>query len=190
MRTGPCVNLVAGSFSNPLPRNATPNHPLAAEGERVSRSAVSSADAMSARLRDLELLTKGPAWALTRSAPWVIAVLQASFTRTRAQVPLEEFHADVDAFLEQLRRQDPTLGGSANGASSGKKYADEWTRKNFLTRRNQSGQIVYEVTEPAARVLAFLDSLSSERSTLNGSRLGTLLGDVEKLANETNPDQS
>ena len=39
-------------------------------------------------------------------------------------------------------------------------------------------------------MLAFLDSLSSERSTLNGSRLGTLLGDVEKLANETNPDQS
>lgn len=156
----------------------------------MSRSAASSADAISARLRDLELLTKGPAWALTRSAPWVIAVLQASFTRTRPQLPLEQFHADVDAFLEQLRRQDPGLVAPANGASSGKKYADEWTRKNFLTRRNQSGQIVYEVTEPAARVLAFLDSLSSERSTLNGSRLGTLLGDVEKLANETNPDQS
>jgi hypothetical protein len=155
----------------------------------VPRSARSSADAISARLRDLELLTQGPAWALTRSAPWVIAVLQASFTRTRPQVQLEEFHADVDSFLEQLRREEPALGG-ANGAPSGKKYADEWTRKHFLTRRNQSGQIVYEVTEPAARVLAFLDSLSSERSTLNGSRLGTLLGDVEKLANETNPDQS
>jgi hypothetical protein len=50
---------------------------------------------------------------LTRSAPWVIAVLQASFTRTRPQLPLEQFHADVDAFLEQLRRQDPALGGSA-----------------------------------------------------------------------------
>ena len=155
----------------------------------MPRSARSSADAISARLRDLELLTQGPAWALTRSAPWVIAVLQASFTRTRPQVPLEEFHADVDSFLEQLRRQEPGLGG-AGGVLSGKKYADEWTRKHFLTRRNQSGQIVYEVTEPAARVLAFLDSLSSERSTLNGSRLGTLLGDVEKLANETNPDQS
>ncbi len=155
----------------------------------MPRSARSSADAISARLRDLELLTQGPAWALTRSAPWVIAVLQASFTRTRPQVQLEEFHADVDSFLEQLRREEPALGG-ANGASPGKKYADEWTRKHFLTRRNQSGQIVYEVTEPAARVLAFLDSLSSERSTLNGSRLGTLLGDVEKLANETNPDQS
>jgi hypothetical protein len=156
----------------------------------VPRSARSSADVISARLRDLELLTKGPAWALTRSAPWVIAVLQASFTRTRPQLPLEEFHADVDSFLEQLRRQEPGLGGGAHGTSSGRNYADEWTRKNFLTRRNQSGQIVYEVTEPAARVLAFLDSLSSERSTLNGSRLGTLLGDVEKLANETNPDQS
>ena len=156
----------------------------------MPRSARSSADAISARLRDLELLTKGPAWALTRSAPWVIAVLQASFTRTRPQLPLEEFHADVDSFLEQLRRQEPGLGGAAHGTSSGRNYADEWTRKNFLTRRNQSGQIVYEVTEPAARVLAFLDSLSSERSTLNGSRLGTLLGDVEKLANETNPDQS
>ncbi|MEE2524614.1 DUF3375 family protein [Pseudarthrobacter sp. J75] len=156
----------------------------------MPRSARSSADAISARLRDLELLTKGPAWALTRSAPWVIAVLQASFTRTRPQLPLEEFHADVDSFLEQLRREDPSLWTSANGTPSGKKYADEWTRKQFLTRRNQSGRIVYEVTEPAARVLAFLDSLSSERSTLNGSRLGTLLGDVEKLANETNPDQS
>ena len=156
----------------------------------MSRSARSSADVISARLRDLELLTKGPAWALTRSAPWVIAVLQASFTRTRPQLPLEEFHADVDSFLEQLRRQEPGMGGAAHGTSSGRNYADEWTRKNFLTRRNQSGQIVYEVTEPAARVLAFLDSLSSERSTLNGSRLGTLLGDVEKLANETNPDQS
>ncbi|MDQ0000397.1 MULTISPECIES: DUF3375 family protein [Pseudarthrobacter] len=156
----------------------------------MPRSARSSADAISARLRDLELLTKGPAWALTRSAPWVIAVLQASFTRTRPQLPLEEFHADVDSFLEQLRRQEQELGSSAPGTSSGRNYADEWTRKNFLTRRNQSGQIVYEVTEPAARVLAFLDSLSSERSTLNGSRLGTLLGDVEKLANETNPDQS
>ncbi|HJW00745.1 MAG TPA: DUF3375 family protein [Arthrobacter sp.] len=155
----------------------------------MPRSARSSADAISARLRDLELLTQGPAWALTRSAPWVIAVLQASFTRTRPQVQLEEFHADVDSFLEQLRRDEPGLGG-VGGAPSGKKYADEWTRKHFLTRRNQSGQIVYEVTEPAARVLAFLDSLSSERSTLNGSRLGTLLGDVEKLANETNPDQS
>ena len=160
----------------------------------MPRSALSSAEAISTRLAELELLTKGPAWALTRSAPWVIAVLQASFTRTRPQLPLEEFHADVDAFLEQLRRQNPTMGesqgGTAIGASSGKKYADEWTRKNFLTRRNQSGQIVYEVTESAARVLAFLDSLSSDRSTLNGSRLGTLLGDVEKLANETNPDQS
>ena len=152
----------------------------------MPRSARSSADAISARLRDLELLTKGPAWALTRSAPWVIAVLQASFTRTRPQLPLEEFHADVDSFLEELRRQDPGLGGGANGKS----FGDEWTRRQFLTRRSQSGQIVYEVTEPAARVLAFLDSLSSERSTLNGSRLGTLLGDVEKLANETNPDQS
>ena len=159
----------------------------------MSRSAQFSADAIGARLRDLELLTKGPAWALTRSAPWVIAVLQASFTRTRPQLPLEQFHADVDAFLEQLGRQPPGTGdehGAANGTPSGKKYADEWTRRNFLTRRNQSGRIVYEVTEPAARVLAFLDSLSSERSTLNGSRLGTLLGDVEKLAHQTNPDQS
>ena len=85
----------------------------------MSRSAVSSADAISARLRDLELLTKGPAWALTRSAPWVIAVLQASFTRTRPQLPLEQFHADVDAFLEQLRRQDPGRGGWPTANPSG-----------------------------------------------------------------------
>ena len=105
----------------------------------MPRSARSSADAISARLRDLELLTKGPAWALTRSAPWVIAVLQASFTRTRPQLPLEEFHADVDSFLEELRRQDPGLGGGANGKS----FGDEWTRRQFLTRqRNLIGRPV------------------------------------------------
>src|SRR5215207_5934650 len=113
---------------------------------------MSSADAIGARLRDLELLTKGPAWALTRSAPWVIAVLQASFTRARPQLPLEEFHADVDAFLEQYRRQQRQQYSQESGTDdqagttgtlSGKKYADEWTRKQFLTRRNQSGQIVY-----------------------------------------------
>ena len=65
-------------------------------------------------------------------------------------------------------------GWAANGTA--RRFADEWTRKQFLTRRNQSGQIVYEITETAARVLAFLDSLSSDRSTLNGSRLGHAAG--------------
>ena len=53
----------------------------------MPRSARSSADAISARLRDLELLTKGPAWALTRSAPWVIAVLEASAADESGETP-------------------------------------------------------------------------------------------------------
>ncbi|MDP5226784.1 MULTISPECIES: DUF3375 family protein [Arthrobacter] len=138
------------------------------------------------RLGTLETLTKGPAWALTRSAPWVIAVLQSTFTRTRPGVVLEEFHAELDLALEQLRTADPTLGGS----NTGRTVADEWTRRKFITRRHHSGRIIYELTEAASRVLAFLESLSSPRSTLTGSRLGTLLGDVEKLAHETNPDQT
>ena len=99
----------------------------------MSRSAVSSADAISTRLRDLELLTKGPAWALTRSAPWVIAVLQASFTRTRAQLPLEQFHADVDAFLEQLRRQAPGTE-SSTAARPTAHFPERNTRTNGPAR--------------------------------------------------------
>lgn len=141
---------------------------------------------LSRRLATLEALTKGPAWALTRSAPWVIAVLQSTFTRTRPSLTLEEFHAELDLCLEQLRATDPTIAG----ANTGRTVADEWTRRKFVTRRHHSGHIVYELTEAASRVLAFLESLSSPRSTLTGSRLGTLLNDVEKLAHETNPDQT
>lgn len=146
---------------------------------------------MLGRLGELEVLTKGPAWALTRSAPWVIATLQTAFTRNRPHVELETFHDEIDDFLAELRARDADLGlPSTAGTLTGRLVADDWTRRRFLARRAHSGRIVYELTEAAARVLAFLDSLSSDRSTLTGSRLGTLLADVEKLAHETNPDTS
>lgn len=144
---------------------------------------------MLGRLAELEVLTKGPAWALTRSAPWVIATLQTAFTRNRPHVELEAFHDEIDDFLTELRLRDAALGlPSTAGTLTGRLVADDWTRRRFLARRAQAGRIVYELTEAAARVLAFLDSFSSDRSTLTGSRLGTLLADVEKLAQETNPD--
>ncbi|MEA5455694.1 DUF3375 family protein [Sinomonas sp. JGH33] len=146
---------------------------------------------MLSRLAELEVLTKGPAWALTRSAPWVIAALQTAFTRNRPHVELETFHDELDDFLAELRTRDAaTHAPSTAGTLTGRLVADDWTRRRFLSRRAQGGRIVYELTEAAARVLAFLDSLSSDRSTLTGSRLGTLLADVEKLAQETNPDAS
>lgn len=144
-----------------------------------------------ARLAELESLHRGPAWALTRSAPWTIAALQTAFTRNRPHVELEQFHEELDGFLTDLRAHDAALGAPATaGTAGGRAIADDWTRRRFLTRRAQGGRIVYELTEASARVLAFLESLSSDRSTLTGSRLGTLLGDVERLARETNPDTS
>ncbi|MEN2744552.1 DUF3375 family protein [Sinomonas halotolerans] len=146
---------------------------------------------MLGRLGELEALHRGPAWALTRSAPWTIAALETAFSRNRPQVELEEFHEELDAFLEDLRARDAAAGAAPTaGTATGRAVADDWTRRRFLTRRAQGGRIVYELTEATARVLAFLESLSSDRSTLTGSRLGTLLGDVEKLARETNPDTS
>ncbi|ASN53176.1 DUF3375 family protein [Sinomonas sp. R1AF57] len=146
---------------------------------------------MLARLAELEALHHGPAWALTRSAPWTIAALHTAFSRNRPQVELEAFHDELGAFLEDLRSRDAAAGQAPTaGAATARAVADDWTRRRFLTRRAQGGRIVYELTEATARVLAFLESLSSDRSTLTGSRLGTLLGDVEKLARETNPDTS
>jgi hypothetical protein len=143
------------------------------------------------RLAELESLHRGPAWALTRSAPWTIAALQTAFTRNRPQVELDQFHEELDAFLEDLRAHDAALGTSPTaGTATGRAVADDWTRRRFLTRRAQGGRIVYELTEASTRVLGFLESLSSDRSSLTGSRLGTLLGDVERLARETNPDTS
>lgn len=125
-----------------------------------------------------------PAWKLLQGAPWALAFLRSTFTATRQRVPLDAFHADLADFMKELREENLSL----NEAWAASHYADSWVRNEFLSRPMVDGKFFYEPTADSARVLSFVDSLSGNGSNLNSSRLGTLLGSIEALSQNSNPD--
>src|SRR3954468_14472000 len=126
----------------------------------------------------------GTAWKLLSAAPWIIAFFRAEFTPSRQRIRLEQFHAALDVFLKELRRQEVPLNAQWQAAN----YADAWGRSQFLARPMVDGQFVYEPTAATARVITFIDALTDQRTNLNSSRLNTLLTSIESLAHETDPD--
>ena len=129
-------------------------------------------------------LRLSPAWKLLQGAPWALAFLRAEFTAARQRVGLEEFHADLADFMKELRGENLSL----NEAWQASHYADSWVRSQFLSRPMVDGKFHYEPTAAAARVLAFIDSLTGNRTNLNSSRLSTLLNSIETLSLHSDPN--
>ncbi|WP_154604710.1 MULTISPECIES: DUF3375 domain-containing protein [Arthrobacter] len=129
-------------------------------------------------------LRHSPAWKLMQSAPWTVAFLRTEFTPSRQRVALEEFHADLAAFMKELRYENLSL----NDAWQASNYADSWVRSQFLARPMVDGRFMYEPTAATARVLAFLETFTVERTNLNSSRLNTLLTSIETLSFQTDPN--
>ncbi len=137
-----------------------------------------------AQWRAQKQLRHSPAWRLMQAAPWSVAFLRAEFTPARQRVPLEEFHADLAAFMKELRHDNLSLNESWQASN----YADSWVRSQFLARPMVDGRFVYEPTASATRVLAFFDSCTVERTNLNSSRLNALLTSIETLSFQTDPN--
>ncbi|MFB0835427.1 DUF3375 domain-containing protein [Arthrobacter halodurans] len=133
---------------------------------------------------DQQRFRSSPAWKLLSAAPWTLAFLRAEFTQARPRIPLEEFHAALDAFLKHLRAEGAGLGEQWGAPQ----YADAWVRSRFLSRPLVDGRFTYEPTAHTARVLTFLEGFSGAGTHLNSSRLNTLLTSIEALAHETDPD--
>lgn len=129
-------------------------------------------------------LRLSPAWRLMQAAPWTVAFLRAEFTAARQRVPLEEFHADLAAFMKELRSENLSLNESWQASN----YADSWVRSQFLGRPMVDGRFVYEPTAATSRVLTFLDSFTVDRTNLNRSRLSALLTSIETLSFQTDPN--
>jgi len=137
-----------------------------------------------AQWRAQKQLRLTPAWKLLQAAPWTVAFLRSEFTPARQRVPLEEFHADLAGFMKELRHENLSL----NDAWQASNYADSWVRSQFLARPMVDGRFVYEPTAATARVLAFLETFTVERTNLNSSRLNTLLTSIETLSFQTDPN--
>lgn len=137
-----------------------------------------------ARWQELQALAASPGLKLAAASPWVPALFRTAFTRSRPQLPLEEFHRCTDSLLAELRQ----AGVPLREDWSARQYADDWVARRYLSRQREGGRFVYEPTEPTVRFLEYLDGLTGASSSLNSSRLATLLTRVESLAYETDPD--
>jgi hypothetical protein len=137
------------------------------------------------RWHGIQTLLTLPDWKITTAPAWTLAWFSTIFTRTRTQIPLDEFHLGLEDLLTQLR-----AGGAALREDwSARNYADDWVARRFLSRPRADGVFVYELTGTSARFLAFLDGFNPGRTSLNTSRLTTLLTRIESLAQETDPDK-
>ncbi|WP_449374269.1 DUF3375 domain-containing protein [Arthrobacter psychrolactophilus] len=143
-----------------------------------------SSDNAVAQWHAQQQLRLSPAWKLLQGAPWAVAFLRSAFTASKQRVPLETFHADLADFMKELRHENLSL----NEAWQASHYADSWVRGQFLSRPMVDGKFFYEPTAATARVLAFIDTLTGNRTNLNSSRLSTLLNSIETLSQQSDPN--
>ncbi len=118
-------------------------------------------------------------------APLVLAVFRLSFSRDQRAIPAERMHAQVDAYLEELRSL-----GEKTPTASGRVLCLEWMHGQWLFRNiGDSGQEEYSLTSHALEALDLVQSLSRERALISESRINTILDAARRWAMEANPDR-
>lgn len=118
-------------------------------------------------------------------SPFVLAVFKSSFSRDRSSVQADRLHAQVDAYLADLR----TLGGDVPG-KNGRALCVQWMNDQWLYRETgEAGEEQYSLTSHALEALRLVDGLSRDRALISESRLTTIIDTVRHRATQANPDR-
>lgn len=123
-------------------------------------------------------------------APFVLAVFKSSFSRDRTSVQSERLHAQVDAYLAELR----TVGTETpNG--TGRSLCVQWMNDQWLYRdvdddeEGGGAEEHYSLTSHALEALSLVESLSRDRALISESRLTMIVDAVHHRATQANPDR-
>lgn len=134
------------------------------------------------------LVQDDASWRLLRAdnAPIVIALLAAQFGGEQVRLPAEELFEALDHDLDRLRE------GGFELPLSGRGYATAWREAGFLVRRPADGVRgeTFELSPESQQALRHIDQLRSPRSTVTESRLASIVGQLNRLAIDTDPDQT
>lgn len=119
-------------------------------------------------------------------APFVLAVFKSSFSRDRRSVQAESLHAQVDAYLADLR----SVGSEVPG-KNGRALCVQWMNDQWLYRETGEGdEEQYSLTSHALEALLLVESLSRDRALISESRLTTIVDTVRHRATQANPDRA
>jgi hypothetical protein len=127
-----------------------------------------------------------PLWRLLVAdhAPAIIALLQTHLLGTEQSVPASIFHERIDRDLEELRARGENLPQTAQA------YVADWLRSGYLERRFPDGATEerYELSAAATSALRFVANLVDPRTAATESRLSTVIQQLLRLAEESDPD--
>lgn len=125
-------------------------------------------------------------WKLLAShnAPIVLAVLQELLLGEHKVVPASALHERLAQELQRLKQAGEDMAQSAQA------YVAAWLSEGWLTRRLPAGvqEEQYELTTDAVTAIRFLQGVLQPRALATESRLATVMQQLTRLAEDTNPD--
>jgi len=138
---------------------------------------------LSAQLRQLR---EQPLWKLLAShnAPLVLAILQKLLLGEEKTLPASVLHEKLQQELAALKQAGEELTQTPQA------YVAAWLAEGWLSRRLPPGaqEEQYELTTDAVTAIRFLQSVLQPRALATESRLATVMQQLVKLAEDTNPD--
>jgi hypothetical protein len=118
-------------------------------------------------------------------APWVLTVFRCAFGRDHRPVGAERLHAQVDAYLDELRS-----AGKETPSQAGRALCLQWMNDQWLFRSvTGTGDEEYSLTSHALEALDLVHSLTRDRALISESRINMILETVHRWAMEASPDR-
>jgi hypothetical protein len=118
-------------------------------------------------------------------APLVLAVFRCAFGRDHRSVGAERLHAQVDAYMDELRS-----AGRETPSQPGRALCLQWMNDQWLFRSvADNGEEEYSLTSHALEALDLVQGLTRERALISESRINMILETVHRWALEASPDR-
>ena len=137
-------------------------------------------------IAQLRQLREQPLWKLVAShnAPIVMGVLQTVLLTETRTLTASALHERVAQELKLLKQAGEDMAQTAQA------YVSAWLADKWLQRHLPPGsqEEVYELTTEAVTAIRFMQGVLTPRRTATESRLATVISQLTRLAEETNPD--
>lgn len=134
----------------------------------------------------LRNLRKDALWRLLAAgnAPAIVALLKVLLMDTDTRLPTSILHERLTRELELLRASGEDLPQNAQA------YLNSWLSEGWVSRHLAPGvhEEEYELTRDGAEAIRFIAGLAKPRSSATESRLATVMSQIARLAEDTDPN--